>query len=170
MLEENLKILDLVEKGIITADEATTLIHAVKGESKKVKIENKKAKIENEYKKVVDATNSAGQKVTDLYKETIKPTVKDVVRISANKVSEISAKTTEYIDSKLDKLEQKLGEEYDEDVIFGEIDILVDSLNDVEQEVIEELEQLGATEEEAQSLVADAVSELNDMLDKSADL
>lgn len=168
MSEENLKILDLLEKGIITADEASMLMHSVRGGKK-----SKKTKIEDEYKKVVDVTNTAGQKVTDLYKETIKPNVKDVIRVSANKVSEISAKTTDYINVKLDKLEQKLDDKYDEleeEILLNEIDMLVDSIGETEQEVIQELEQLGATEEEAKELVGEAINELNEMLDKTMDL
>ena len=109
MKEERMAILSMVEKGIITVDEAERLFAAIKGDSKRAKVEeimskagdklnilaknvNKKTeKIMNDAK---PALKTAGEKMEKVV-EDVKPQVKKAAETFSEKAEEIKDKIKE---------------------------------------------------------------------------
>ncbi len=129
MKDEVLKILELLEKGVITSEEANSLIKEIKSseepeettntynsyEQKEATSNKKGTSYTYDSKKIEDSLRLAGDKVNEFIAK-IQPEVLKATQIAADKIAESSRKFSEKVDSKLneDQKTKKTNSEVDD--------------------------------------------------------
>jgi hypothetical protein len=112
MKEERMKILDMVEKGIISADDANKLLYAITAS-------DDEAKLASFARGVADFAKEVGEKTRDAC-VAISPKLKDATKIVVTKTAEVVDNISKSLNEAVKKMDCEPEGECDDDCCCGE--------------------------------------------------